>query len=251
MCGRYGLNVGAGDLARVYQAIGDDIDGWTPLYSIAPSTFVPMLIAVPGPPAAPDRPVPEEPAAVRRLEPAQWGFRPAWARQGGPRPINARLETVATNRMFRTAFGSHRAIIPMTGYFEWTAGPARTRIPHWIHPDSQADEGVLNAAAISTRFQADGDEIDTVALITTTATDRAGEVHDRMPVFLTEEALDEWLWPGRLDHGEGEELVQLAGAQARQVAGTLGSRRVSPRVNSVRSIDPGDPTLIEPMETLF
>lgn len=247
MCGRYGLNVGATDLMRVYQAIGRDIEGWTPTYSVAPSTTIPILIAVPEEAPHEIEPETREPAAARALEPATWGFRPFWAKAGGPRPINARLETVATNGMFRTSFRSHRAIVPMTGYFEWTPSKAKTKIPHWIHADGQ----LLNAAAITSTTSTEGVSTTTTAIITTTGTDRAGEIHDRMPVFLAEDALDEWLDPEKLDLDQAEGLVQLAGAQAEQIATTLDSYRVDPRVNNVRRIDPSDPTLIEPAETLF
>lgn len=266
MCGRYGLNVNANDLATVYRAIGEDIDGWTPQYSIAPSNTVPILLALPGDPdrddprAVPTRPaapaaVPAAENAVRILEPARWGFRPAWANESGPRPINARLETVASNGMFRASFRAHRAIVPMTGYYEWTPGRGKTKIPHWIHGDA----GLLHAAGVTATTTTDGVATTTVAIITTTGTDRAGEIHDRMPVFLTPEILDEWLAPGSLDPTEAEGLVHLAGEQARQIAATLDSHRVDPRVNSVARIDPSDstlispadPALIAPVQTLF
>lgn len=254
MCGRYGLNVDANDLMRVYQAIGRDIEEWTPRYSVAPSNTVPILIALPGE-LPTEIPAPQEPAAARTrepavaraLEPAVWGFRPFWAKEGRPRPINARLETVATNGMFRSSFRAHRAIVPMTGYYEWTPGPGRTKIPHWIH----ADGALLHAAAVTTSGRSEEGEARTVAIVTTTGTDRAGEIHDRMPVFMTADCLDDWLAPGKLEPQEGEELVHLAADQARRVASSLSSYRVSPRVNSVARIDPHDPTLIDPAETLF
>lgn len=48
-----------------------------------------------------------------------WGPLPSWAKENGPRPISARLETAATNGMFRSSSTSARALVPMTGYFEW------------------------------------------------------------------------------------------------------------------------------------
>ncbi len=239
MCGRYGLSVGSADLARAYHAVGDDIAGWSPQYSIAPSTVVPILVPRPEGDGSAD------PPGTRALEPARWGFRPSWAARSGPRPINARLETVSTNGLFRTAFRSHRAVVPMTGYYEWTPGPGRTKIPHWIHADGR----LLSAAAVTADSPDDG--LRTVAIVTTTGSDRAGEIHDRMPVFLADEALDEWLQPGRLDPTGAEGLVHLAAEQARRIAGRLDSRQVDPRVNSVRRIDPADPSLIDPVPTLF
>lgn len=41
---------------------------------------------------------------------------PAWAKAQGSRPINARMETVATNGMFRSPFSNGCAVVLMTGY---------------------------------------------------------------------------------------------------------------------------------------
>lgn len=239
MCGRYGLSLGAADLARVYRAIGEDIDGWTPRYSIAPSTMVPVLRARPDQDA-------DSPAGVRVLEPAKWGFKPSWAKEKGPRPINARLETIATNGMFRNAMKSQRCITPMTGYYEWTEQGSK-KVPHWIHADGR----LLNAASVAAATRTDDGWLVTVAIVTTTSTDSAGEVHDRMPVFLGEDSLDEWLAPGKLDETSVQGLVSLAADDAARIAGGLGTYRVDPRVNNVRRIDPSDPDLIAPVEDLF
>lgn len=45
---------------------------------------------------------------LRNLDLAMWGLRPSWAKEGGPAPINARIETAATNGMFRSAFADAR-----------------------------------------------------------------------------------------------------------------------------------------------
>lgn len=55
----------------------------------------------------------------RTLESARWGFKPSWAKDMGPQPINARFETGASNGMFRAAFASSRGKVPMSGYYEW------------------------------------------------------------------------------------------------------------------------------------
>lgn len=240
MCGRYGLSLGAADLAAVYQAIGDDIDGWTPRFSVAPSSMVPVLRA------RPDEDDPANAAGIRVLEPARWGFKPSWAKEKGPRPINARLETLATNGMFRTALRSGRAVVPMTGYYEWTESGGG-KIPHWIHADGR----LLSAASVTAATRTDDCWLVTAAIVTTTARDSAGQVHDRMPVFLDEESLDEWLAPGRLDQTQAEGLAALAGERMGGIASALSTYRVDPRVNNVRAIDPTDPRLIERTEDLF
>ncbi|ERF57969.1 hypothetical protein H639_05054, partial [Cutibacterium avidum TM16] len=86
---------------------------------------------------------------------------------------------------------SQRCVVPMTGYFEWT-GERGDKIPHYIH-----GSGLLSAAAIAATRKIDAGFETTVAIITAPSRDAAGQVHNRMPVFLTDD-LDEWLDPARL-----------------------------------------------------
>ncbi|WP_411741236.1 SOS response-associated peptidase family protein [Rhodococcus sp. IEGM 1408] len=86
-------------------ALGDvpDLDGtepefeWSPASSVAPRTRAPVTR---------DRVIDEH--RVRESSLPTCGLWPSWAREKGPRPINARLETATTNGMFRSAFASAR-----------------------------------------------------------------------------------------------------------------------------------------------
>lgn len=49
----------------------------------------------------------------------RWGWRPFWARDRAA-PINARAEKVATSRFYNSAW-RHRALCPVSGWFEWVA----------------------------------------------------------------------------------------------------------------------------------
>ena len=48
------------------------------------------------------------------LEPVTWGLMPRRAKEGekGPRPINARSETVTTNKMFAPLLRNKRCLVP-------------------------------------------------------------------------------------------------------------------------------------------
>jgi putative SOS response-associated peptidase YedK len=49
----------------------------------------------------------------------KWGFVPHWAGdQSGPKPKNAKSETVLENGMFREPFRKRRCLIPATGFYE-------------------------------------------------------------------------------------------------------------------------------------
>ncbi|MDO4412500.1 SOS response-associated peptidase [Cutibacterium sp.] len=224
MCGRFSLGMDGEEVARLYHS--DLIASWQPQYSIAPSTIVPAL---------------HQEGARRILAPVRWGFWPNWAKGSGPHPINARLETVATNGLFRAAMASMRCVVPMTGYFEWT-GERGNKIPHHIH-----GSGLLSAAAIATTRKIDAGFETTMAIITVTARDSAGQVHDRMPVFLANDDLGEWLNPARLDATQARGLAAYIGKAHTKIAHELTVDQVDRGINSVRRIDPADPHLIEPV----
>jgi len=42
---------------------------------------------------------------------AHWGFKPTWAAEKAPKPINARIESLASSRYFQQAFQRQRCVI--------------------------------------------------------------------------------------------------------------------------------------------
>jgi putative SOS response-associated peptidase YedK len=182
---------------------------------------------------------------VREIDAAAWGLKPAWAKPGGPAPINARLESVSTNGLFRGAFAQRRCLVPMNGYYEWEATPEGKQ-PHYIH----GPEGLLAAAGLYELKKADDGWHLSFTVITREAADASGEVHDRMPVFLTPDTWDDWTSPAKLERpDEKQELVAMLDRTSLAVAATITTYPVSKRVNNVRdtSIAKDDPTLIEPL----
>lgn len=87
MCGRYVLEVDAQGLLRSYAAQPAKAFDWEPVFSIAPRTKAPVV----------REHIDDDSQLQRTLEFARWGFKPAWAKEKGPRPINARFETAHTN----------------------------------------------------------------------------------------------------------------------------------------------------------
>ena len=232
------------DLIREFLASGGDLRDWRPSYNIAPTDLVPVV-----------REWAHDGAVTRVVDGATWGLAPAWAAdakgdgRAGPRPaarrapINARLETVATNGLFRASFASRRCIVPMTGYYEWEERPDGKQ-PHFIHGD-----GLLAAAGVyAGRQEQDLSWSHSMAVITREARDASGEIHDRMPAFLTREAWDEWLRPGKL--ADPEATLGLLEESSLAVAKAITSHPVSRRVNSARLPDAEkqDPALIAPVE---
>lgn len=234
MCGRYVLEIDADGLLRSYAAQPAKTFDWGPVFSIAPRTKAPVV----------REHIDDGGQVHRTLEYARWGFKPAWAKEKGPRPINARFETAHTNGMFRAAYASSRTVVPMSGYYEWVEMDDGKQ-PYYVHA---ADERLLHAAGLTTAEQnADGDWDVTFTIITREARDAAGDVHDRMPAFLDEDLMAEWLAPGKLEKDEREQLHGALGDVSEKIAAALVTHPVAQAVNNVRTLDRNDPALIAPL----
>ena len=71
----------------------------------------------------------------RSLDLLRWGLVPLWAKDpsSGPRCINARSETVATNAIFREAFERRRCLVPADAFYEWQK-VGKKGIPYAVAP---------------------------------------------------------------------------------------------------------------------
>ena len=187
------------------------------------------------------------PAAQRELRVVRWGLVPSWAkdRSIGSRMINARAETVHSKPAFRRAFARRRCLLPADGYYEWQQ-PGEVggiKQPYFI---TRGDGGPLAFAGLYELWRdpalpAD-DEFSwlwTATIITTSAPDELGHIHDRMPMVIQPDNWADWLDPAI---GETAELMPLLVPAAAQ---GLISYPVSTSVNSVRN---NGPQLIERVE---
>jgi len=241
MCGRFAMDEKTNDLIEQFVLDGNDYRDWVPSFSIAPTDPVPIIRekrdAVTG-------------EVLRRVEPAVWDFHPAFITDSKRPQFNARIETVATNGMWKNAFAAHRCIVPMRGYYEWT-GEAGAKRAHFLH----GSVPMLAAAGIFTaRKVADPDGTEqwqvSTAIITREARDASGEVHDRMPVFLDAGVYDRWLDTERLvDDAQKDDMLALLQEVSTVQAAHITTYEVDRRVNNSRTVDPGDPTLIQPLDS--
>ena len=244
MCGRFAMDQETNDLIEEFVLDGNDFRDWSVSYSIAPTDVIPIIR---------ERADKKTGEIARTVEPAIWDFRPSFVKEPKRPQFNARLETVATNGMWKGAFASSRCIVPMRGYYEWT-GEKGDKQPFFIH----GPEAMLAAAGVVTfRKVIDASlepgsqerwEVST-AIITTEGRDASGEVHDRMPVFLTPDVYDQWLDPHKLEtDAQKDETVAMLERVAAGVATTITAYEVDRRVNSSAKVDPSDETLIAPLE---
>ncbi len=180
----------------------------------------------------------------RELRIVRWGLVPFWAKDVkiGSRMINARAETVAEKPAFRRAFAKRRCLLPADGYYEWQSMPGAPKQPTYI---TRADGRSLAFAGLYELWRdpavgRDDDEawLWTATIITTSAPDELGMIHDRMPMIIDPASWDDWLDPANSD------VADLRALLAPAVATGLTTYPVSTEVNSVRN---NGPQLIEPV----
>ncbi len=234
MCGRFANDSETNELIEEFVAAGNDFRDWVPQYSIAPTDIVPIIR---------ERRDSSTGEVVRGVEAAAWDFKPPFLTKPGRPQFNARIETVASNGLWKGAFATGRCIVPMRGYYEWT-GEAGDKQPHFIHGDRR----MLAAAGLATARKVDDGWAVSTVIITREARDASGEVHERMPAFLRREDYDEWLAPHKLEaDADKERMLSLLRHVSGEVAATITTYEVDRRVNNSRTIDPADPSLIEPL----
>src|SRR5215204_5072610 len=234
MCGRFANDAKVDELIQEFVAEGGDYRDWRPQYSIAPTQVVPIVR---------ERHNKDTGEVTRSVDPAVWNFHPAFMKESKRPQFNARIETVASNGLWKGAFASSRALFPMRGYYEWTGEPG-SKQAHFLHSEAG---GLLAAAGIYTARKVDDEWELSAAIITRPARDASGEIHDRMPVFLEPAVWDRFLTPDKLDDAGRQAMVELLSDESDKVAATITGHEVDRRVNNSRTADPTDPTLIEPI----
>ncbi|GAB3623345.1 SOS response-associated peptidase [Mariniluteicoccus endophyticus] len=242
MCGRYAAARDVDQLVEEFE-VDEVVDTPpAPSWNTAPTDPVAAVVT---------RADKESPEQVRRkLVTLRWGLVPSWSKDpgSGARMINARVETVAEKPAFRKAFAARRCLVPADGYYEWYA-TAQTdakgkpkKQPFFIH---RRDDAPLAMAGIyefwrdPTKAADDAARwLTTCSIITTTATDALGHIHDRMPMVIPHVAWTDWLDPALTDPRAAHDLLQVT------EAGLLEAYAVSPRVGNVRN---NDASLVEPL----
>jgi len=237
MCGRYAASRSPDDLVEEFEVSAPPEQVLEPSYNVAPTNSVYAVVErVPR-----DEP---EAAPVRQLRTVRWGLVPSWAKDPsiGSRLINARVESVAEKPAFRRAFAKRRCLLPADGYFEWYGEERGKKQPFFIRPPDDrplAMAGLYEFWRDSTKDEDDPDAwLTTCTVITTSAPDDLGRIHDRMPMIVEPSRYAEWLDPSV------EDLDSLRGLLVPAAPGRLTAYPVSKDVNNVRN---NGPHLVEPV----
>lgn len=211
MCARFTLFTPGDRIARMFDLA--EVPDLRPRYNVAPS----QLVAVIGTKAA---------GGGRGLAMFRWGFVPHWANtpNDGPRPVNAKAETVAEKPAFRDSFRQRRCLIPADGFYEWEDTPQGKRPLFYRLASGEP----MALAGIWDVWPGPTEKLFTCAVLTTAANPLVEPVHDRMPVILPPEDWTAWLDPGQSDAAKLLPLLRPFPVEAMEVV------PASPRVNNSR-----------------
>src|SRR5271170_5074822 len=179
MCGRYVI-ISTPEAIRALFGYGEQ-PNFPPRYNVAPTQPIPIVRLLDG---------------KRSFALMRWGLLPSWVKDPKTFPllINARGESVLEKPAFRNAMRRRRCLIPTDGFYEWHAGTAKR--PYFVRATRGADGSsppLAFAGLWETWTGPNGEEVDTAAIITTTANRTLAHIHERMPVFVPKEAFDLWL----------------------------------------------------------
>ena len=196
----------------------------TPRYNIAPTQSVACVVRL-------------TTGGPRQLDLFRWGLVPSWADNLaiGSRMINARSETVAEKPSFRKAFASRRCLVISDGYYEWKAD-GKAKQPYLIeHADGDvfAMAGLWeeNRKAVKNVETNEAESIKTCTVLTTAGNEFTSDIHDRMPVILSDNQFDRWLDPSNHDTESLQSLLVPAPNEL------LRRTPVSKHVANVRNVD--------------
>ncbi len=176
MCGRYAITTPLEAMERLFNFEGQLVN-FPARYNVAPTQDVPIVRIEEG---------------RRRLAMVRWGLVPHWSRDmPKDKPlINARSETVAEKPSFREAFRRQRCLVLADGFYEWK----RTDSQRFAFYASPFDGNMFAMAGVWDIWRAPtGEDVESVAIVTTAATGRTSEIHHRMPLVVTPSDYDEWL----------------------------------------------------------
>ena len=125
----------------------------------------------------------------------QWGF-PGY---DGKLLINARAETAAEKPTFADSVRERRCVLPAAGFYEWNR--KKEKVSFFLEK-----KPVLYLAGI---FRPYGDEMRFV-ILTREANESMLPVHDRMPLMIPEDAVEDWILDDKMtEEFLRQELPQL------------------------------------------
>jgi len=136
----------------------------------------------------------------------RWGIKPDWSKRV---IINAQGETVAEKKTFKHAFLNHRCLVPCSGWYEWRAEAGSRKTKYYF---THADQTPLLMAGIF--YESESESEPKLVTLTTEPNAKCAQIHKRMPVLISPEQSNTWLFgpaqalPSML-HAVSEELIDI------------------------------------------
>jgi putative SOS response-associated peptidase YedK len=216
MCGRFVQKTPLGEIQVLFET-ANPVPNMAPRYNAAPTDSLAVVRFNPQ-------------TRARSLDLLRWGLVPLWAKDlsFGPKCINARSETIASNNIFKDAFERRRCLVPADGFYEWQKQGGKTTQPYAIVPQ----QGEIFAfAGLWERWKnpADGSIVRSFTIVTGKPNLLCAPIHERMPVILPRET-----WPLWLGESEANPKALLALLQP-YPAERMRAYPIGPRVGNVRN----------------
>lgn len=169
MCGRYQIVMEESELREIIFSALTNADLDTSSYisggEVFPTNILPVLINSEG-------------QQIAKMY--KWGF-PQY--KGSGVIINARAETLEVKPTFANRFRYSRCIVPSNGFYEWSKSKQKYLF-------NMPDDNMVYMAGLWGDFN--GQQC--YVIITKPANESVMNVHDRMPLVLRRDELDDWLF---------------------------------------------------------
>lgn len=203
MCGRvivdYDENMDVAKGTELSAWMRQQPDGNQPSWNLKPTQDIPVALT-------------DHKTGEKQLRYAYWSLVPIWSKELKTKfpTFNARSETVTEKASFKNQVKGRRCVIPVSGFYEWT-GPKGKRTPHAIF----GPQSLIPMAGLYSWWHESGAGDDegwhlTATILTRASAGVMADLHDRMPVFMSDELLHDWLDP----ETEGDQLLVDAVSEA-------------------------------------
>jgi putative SOS response-associated peptidase YedK len=176
-CGRYGLKASPKAIQDHYNLANPPKDLPTS-FNVSPGQTMPVVVA--------------DESGKPKLELMKWGFYLEPKNRPKMLLFNTRDDN-AFKGFWKSMILKRRALIPVTGYFEWTKSTPKQK--YYFHPKQL--ELFSFAGVWGTWKDVDGEVKATYSIITTEPNKEAKSVHNRMPVILRKEEEASYLDPSK------------------------------------------------------
>ncbi|NLA52510.1 MAG: SOS response-associated peptidase [Alcaligenaceae bacterium] len=171
MCGRVLLDSGIIEMIQKFRIENRLVDDYA-RGELFPSQDIPVVFERDG----------------RTITLGRWGFPLDFRKR---LVINARAETIMEKVMFKEAVATTRCIIPANMFFEWQDQGRGKKVKFRI---GLQDSHIMSLGGIyKVSLDKDLKPQLSFVIITTQADESMREIHNRMPLILTDDAVDIWL----------------------------------------------------------